>query len=1214
MQHATDALSGVGTERYEVTALLGQGGMGAVYRAIDRVTGNAIALKRLIFEANEKRQSKLTELFHQEYRVLVRLSHPNVVRAHDFGSDERGPFYTMELLEGRALHELSPLPWREVCSLARDACSALALLHSRQLLHRDVSPKNVQRTADGRAKLLDFGAMTVMGPTKTLVGTPPFVPPEASLQQSLDGRSDLYALGGTIYFALTRRHAYPARTLADLPEFWRAPPAPPSTYTPTVPAALDALVLALLSREPAARPRNAAEVIDRLTSIADLPESEVSAESHAYVSTPELVGRGSQLARIRTRIKSLHSGKGGAMLIEGAEGSGRSRMLDTTVLDAKLSGITVVRASAADSASGRYGAVSVIAQQLWAALPEARRGEVSEDSLLALLLIGNVPASADNQRRAELQNAFVALLTAFEKVEPLLLAVDDIDRCDEASQAAFATVAQAFRRQRLLVAVSVIGRARHERAILVLREKATQIALRRFTPADTEALLGSVFGDVPYIHAVAARIHERAEGNPRGCMQLIQHLVTGGYVTYRMGTWILPADLDHSALPATLSDGRRMQLEHLSADARELAEMLAVAESSVLDMDAYLELTSHADRDRTRAALDELSLAKLLRSDGAYYAFVARVWPDELLATIDPDRMRQYNRRMAAVLAKRDADRLDIARYLWRAGDRASAIDTLIAELNAGSRRDRCPRDYAELLHGAAAACTELSRSPRERFLLLHEIVRLGHDLALPNMRARMAELFTQLRKDSGLDDWEQQDPQLEALPRLQLALQIAQQRWERTPEHERGLQPLEAVITLSRLVSDLISVAAQAGDFALYALLPQLDAFFPLSSVIARVQNIAVPASKAVVAGRYEVGREGYIKTLEALQTSREVDEELRGWAISALHWGIGCIEAGLGRKDALTHAEILNRVPVWRVPAWTIRRLYFMNVGNLREAERCRRQVELLLLQSPIKPPLYAGAAHQHVYAYVLLDNISGLRHAIVEMEAVSKSQPSLAPFVPFTRGAHARACGNHADALKWFDQTLSVVRPGEHPIWPWAASGRVHALVGLERYSEARDYAMGALVTADEIGLGIMRQHIEVALATAEAKLGDFAAACARLDAAAAAREALGMGPASLGLVYEARARTALWMNDAVGFDCYARKCATQYRLAQADPALIAKYERLMREARALELLQNPELAAEVAPLSSDTEDTTIVPETATEALFTDPPARPSLHLRS
>jgi hypothetical protein len=289
-------------------------------------------------------------------------------------------------------------------------------------------------------------------------------------------------------------------------------------------------------------------------------------------------------------------------------------------------------------------------------------------------------------------------------------------------------------------------------------------------------------------------------------------------------------------------------------------------------------------------------------------------------------------------------------------------------------------------------------------------------------------------------------------------------------------------------------------------------------------------------------------------------------------------------------------------------------MNVGNLREAERCRRQVELLLLQSPIKPPLYAGAAHQHVYAYVLLDNISGLRHAIVEMEAVSKSQPSLAPFVPFTRGAHARACGNHADALKWFDHTLSVVKPGEHPIWPWAASGRVHALVGLERYSEAREYATTALVTADEIGLGIMRQHIEVALATAEAKLGDFAAACARLDAAAAAREALGMGPASLGLVYEARARTALWMKDATAFDCYARKCATQYRLAQADPALIAKYERLMREARALELLQNPELAAEVAPVSSDTEDTTIVPDSATEALFLDPPAIASLHVRS
>ena len=90
--------------------------------------------------------------------------------------------------------------------------SSLAILHSRGLLHRDVSARNVRCTADGRAKLIDFGAMTAMGVAKDVVGTPPFMAPEALQMQTLDARADLFALGALAYYVLTGRHAYPART------------------------------------------------------------------------------------------------------------------------------------------------------------------------------------------------------------------------------------------------------------------------------------------------------------------------------------------------------------------------------------------------------------------------------------------------------------------------------------------------------------------------------------------------------------------------------------------------------------------------------------------------------------------------------------------------------------------------------------------------------------------------------------------------------------------------------------------------------------------------------------------------------------------------------------------------------------------------------------------------------------------------------------------
>ncbi|HMI94774.1 MAG TPA: serine/threonine-protein kinase, partial [Polyangiales bacterium] len=288
-----------GSARYAIADLLGQGGMGAVYAATDLRSQRRVALKRLRGDARSAASAhNLTELFHQEFRTLALLAHPHVVQVHDFGTDEQGPYYTMELLAGESLHALAPLAWHSTCALLRDVCSALALVHSRRLLHRDVSPKNILRTPDGRAKLIDFGAMSPMGTSKTVVGTPPLVPPEALLQQPLDGRTDLYALGGTLYYALTGQHAYPARHMSELRAVWRVPPPPPSLRMPEVPPELDRLVLSLLSLEPVARPSSAAEVLDRLAAIAALPRSEQLAVADAYLSTPELVGRGAELARL----------------------------------------------------------------------------------------------------------------------------------------------------------------------------------------------------------------------------------------------------------------------------------------------------------------------------------------------------------------------------------------------------------------------------------------------------------------------------------------------------------------------------------------------------------------------------------------------------------------------------------------------------------------------------------------------------------------------------------------------------------------------------------------------------------------------------------------------------------------------------------------------------------------------------------------------------
>jgi serine/threonine protein kinase len=295
---AVDAAGG----RYELKSEVARGGMGAVYRAYDRLAEREVAYKRLVVPHN-RLHALFVGLFQREYDTLVQLKHPAIVDAYEYGFDAQGPFYTMELLTGQGLMELAPLPAREVCRILRDVASALALLHARRLIHRDLSPSNVRLNGEGRTKLIDFGALTPFGPAPNIVGTPGFMAPETLERGSeLDQRADLYALGALAYFALTRKTAVRARTLAELPVAFLAPVEPPSRHA-DVPPALDELVMGLLARNPLARPQSAAEVMERLTAIADLgPEPDEALVAESYMASPRLVGRAAVLARLELAL------------------------------------------------------------------------------------------------------------------------------------------------------------------------------------------------------------------------------------------------------------------------------------------------------------------------------------------------------------------------------------------------------------------------------------------------------------------------------------------------------------------------------------------------------------------------------------------------------------------------------------------------------------------------------------------------------------------------------------------------------------------------------------------------------------------------------------------------------------------------------------------------------------------------------------------------
>ncbi|MEJ2866801.1 serine/threonine-protein kinase [Actinomycetospora sp. OC33-EN08] len=261
--------------RYELVELMGRGGMAEVHRATDRELGRVVAVKLL----PEERRGDDTDAarLREEARAAAVVSHPHVVAVHDVGSSPHGVYVVMELLEGRTWADLLVAHGRvaeqEAARVGAAVASALAYAHEQGVVHRDVGPANIMLLADGTPKLMDFGIARLGdrgGLTETghVVGTAAYMSPEQVRGEDLDGRSDVYSLGCTLYEQVTGRPPFTGAASADVAaQRLHEPPRPPRQLTPAMSVGMEALVLRMLAREPRDRP-DAAEVATALEDLA----------------------------------------------------------------------------------------------------------------------------------------------------------------------------------------------------------------------------------------------------------------------------------------------------------------------------------------------------------------------------------------------------------------------------------------------------------------------------------------------------------------------------------------------------------------------------------------------------------------------------------------------------------------------------------------------------------------------------------------------------------------------------------------------------------------------------------------------------------------------------------------------------------------------------------------------------------------------------------
>jgi serine/threonine protein kinase len=268
-------------DRFEIERMAGAGGMGAVYRTVDRHTGHIVALKTLL-TAHEEHAKR----FHRESGLLYELSHPRIVRYIAHGRTPAGELYlVMEWLDGESLAERlkrEPLGVQDAITVCMRAAEGVAYAHDRGVVHRDLKPANlylVERDVS-RLKLLDFGLarITAAGPALTrtgaMLGSPGYMAPEqARGDKEIDARTDVYALGCVLFRCIAGRTVFQGEDLLAVLAKLVLEDAPRlRSFHPGVPEDLDELGAQLLARNPNERPVDGTAVLERLRRIGSVPD------------------------------------------------------------------------------------------------------------------------------------------------------------------------------------------------------------------------------------------------------------------------------------------------------------------------------------------------------------------------------------------------------------------------------------------------------------------------------------------------------------------------------------------------------------------------------------------------------------------------------------------------------------------------------------------------------------------------------------------------------------------------------------------------------------------------------------------------------------------------------------------------------------------------------------------------------------------------------
>ncbi|HVU12271.1 MAG TPA: AAA family ATPase [Phototrophicaceae bacterium] len=641
-------------KRYEITDELGAGSMGTVYRALDRLTGQTVALKqvnvpaeRLAFGSRgEDDDARVT--LAQEFRILSSLRHPNIISVLDYGfDDQRQPYVTMELLDNAqtVLDAGQDQPLEIKLNLLVQVLQALTYLHRRDILHRDLKPTNVL-VVNGVAKLLDFGLSVSSGQATggEVAGTPNYMAPELWTGGAATKQSDLYAFGVIAFRVIAGQLPFTATSVQKL--YLEVQNKAPDLTLLGDNEMLKFVIGRLLAKDPTDRLSDAARIITLLNQATKQKfTSETVATRESFLQAAAFVGREQELSTLTGLLNRAMNGVGGACLIAGESGVGKSRLLDELRTRALVQGALVLRGQAVGEGGAPYDLWrDAIRWLVLATSPDERQASILKalaPDIADLLGRSTVPDAPEVPPLAAYTRLLLAIEDLFQAVQqPILLILEDLHWADSESLTVLSRLTTLVRN----LPMFIVGSYRDDESpnLPVLLPSMEMIHLNRLTVEETGMLTEAMLGSAGRNPNLLRLLQHETEGNAFFLVEVVRALAEESGQLDDVGSSPLPSRVLTGGVQGVIL----RRLSHVPESARPLLQASAVI-GRQLDLDVLTDVMGKENAPYINQWLNDCADAAVLEVQEGKWRFGHIKLRDGVLSELKQPTLSELHRKVA---------------------------------------------------------------------------------------------------------------------------------------------------------------------------------------------------------------------------------------------------------------------------------------------------------------------------------------------------------------------------------------------------------------------------------------------------------------------------------------------------------------------------------------------------------------------------------------